>query len=275
MILIEIPGKVPPEIESWQNRALEITQEILKAATLAQKHVLIDRYKDHWRNSELIKFMSDISFEKCWYTETKFGGDYQEVEHFRPKKGTKDLDGKEHVNHSGYYWLAFELSNYRLCKSRPNRKKGTFFPIINERCRAATESESWQDEIPFFLDPLRSSDVLLLSFDDTGKPVPEELIGEDDLKRVNFTIEKFFLDERVLNTRREQKWAAARNLYYSYLNALKDANKTKSIAQRQLAESELRKLQELLSRDAEFSSVAKASLIKTGDHMAMKIACSV
>lgn len=275
MILIEIPREVPPEIENWKIRALEITQDILSAPTLEEKHILIDRYKNHWRNDELIKFMSDISFEKCWYTETKFGGDYQEVEHFRPKKGTKNLDGTGHDNHSGYYWLAFDISNYRLCKSRPNRKKGTFFPIINERCRAATESESWQDEIPFFLDPLKSSDVLLLSFDDTGKPVPEDLIGDDDLQRVNFTIEKYFLDERVLNTRRQQKWLTVRELYYSYLNALKDANTTKSIAQRQHAESELRKLQELLSRDAEFSSVAKASLMKTGDRMAMRIACSI
>lgn len=275
MILIEIPGKIPPEIEDWKTTALEITKKILEATTLEEKHILIDRHKDHWRDSRLIKFMSDISFEKCWYTETKFGGDYQEVEHFRPKKGTKNSDGKEHESHHGYYWLAFDLSNYRLCKSRPNRKKGTFFPIINERLRAVTESESWQDETPFFLDPLKSSDVLLLSFDDTGKPVPEDFIGDDDLKRVNFTIEKFFLDERVLNTRREQKWAAARSLYYSYLNALKDANTTKSVAQRVYAESELKKLQELLSRDAEFSSVAKASLMKTGDRMAIKIACSV
>jgi len=275
MIVIELPRDVPQEIKTWKIRALEITQEILRSATLEEKHILIDRYKDHWRNDQLIKFLSDVSFEKCWYTETKFGGDYQEVEHFRPKKGTKNLDGKGHDNHEGYYWLAFDLSNYRLCKSRPNRKKGTYFPIINERCRAANQAESWQDEIPFFLDPLRSSDVLLLSFDDTGKPVPEELIGEDDLQRVNFTIEKYYLDERVLNIRRQQKWLAARTLYYSYVNALKDANSTKSIAQRQHAENELKKLQELLAKSAEFSSVAKASLMKTGDIMAMKIACSV
>lgn len=275
MILIEIPREVPQEIENWKARALEITRDILIAATLEEKHILIARYKDHWRNDDLIKFLSDISFEKCWYTETKFGGDYQEVEHFRPKKGTKNLDGSGHENHTGYYWLAFELSNYRLCKSRPNRKKGTFFPIVNERCRASIASEPWQDEIPFFLDPLKSSDVLLLSFDDTGKPVPEDLIGDDDLLRVNFTIEKYYLDERVLNTRRQQKWQTVRELYNSYLNALKDANTSKSIAQRQYAESELRKLQALLTRDAEFSSVAKASLLKTGDRMAMKIASSI
>lgn len=275
MILIEIPREVPPEIKAWQIRALEITQDILRATTLEEKHILIDRHKDYWRNEVLIKFLSDTSFEKCWYTETKFGGDYQEVEHFRPKKGTKNLDGTGHNNHNGYYWLAFDLSNYRLCKSRPNRKKGTFFPIVNERFRATNELEPWQDEVPFFLDPLNASDVLLLSFDDTGKPVAEDDIDENDLQRVRFTIEKYFLDERILNTRRLQTWRAARNLYYSYLNALKDANATKSVARRQYAVDELRRLQQLLSREAEFSSVAKASLMKTGERMAMKIACGI
>lgn len=273
MIRIKMPRKLPPEIEAWKVRSLEITQEILGATSLEEKHLLIDRYKNHWRNDELVNFLSDISFEKCWYTETKFGGDYQEVEHFRPKKGTKNSDGTARTNHSGYYWLAFEISNYRLCKSRPNRKKGTFFPIFNERYRAFGESEPWQDEIPYFLDPLRSSDVLLLSFDDNGKPVPEGKSDEDEIRRVNFTIEKYYLDERVLNTRRQQTWNTARDLFNSYLNALN--NVTKSISKRQDAENELNKLEELLSRDAEFSSVAKASLIKTGDPIAMKIASSV
>lgn len=273
MIRIKIPRDLPPEVEMWRIRSLEITKDILDAATLEERHALIDRYKNHWRNDELVKFLSGISFEKCWYTETKFGGDYQEVEHFRPKKHTRNEDGTAHIDHGGYYWLAFELSNYRLCKSRPNRKKGTFFPITNERFRANDETQSWQDEIPFFLDPLRSSDVLLLSFDDNGLPVPEDRISEDDIKRVNFTIQKYYLDERVLNTRRQQTWNTARELFNSYLNALNDV--TKSISKRQEAENELNNLEKLLSREAEFSSVAKASLMKTGDPIAMKIACSV
>jgi hypothetical protein len=273
MIRIKMPKKLPPEIEAWQIKSVEITKKILAADDLDKKHALIEVNKNHWRNEDLVKFLSSISFEKCWYTETKFGGDYQEVEHFRPKKETKNSDGKIHGTHSGYYWLAFDLSNYRLCKSRPNRKKSTFFPIINERYRAADESEPWQDETPLFLDPLRSSDVVLMSFNDNGKAAPEIKISEEDILRVKFTIEKYHLNERVLNTRRKQTWNTARELYHSYLNALKDASR--SIAKRQDAENELNKLECLISQDAEFSSVAKASLLKTGDPIAIKIACSI
>jgi hypothetical protein len=274
MIKIEIPDILPEAIEVWKKEASDITKEILLATSLADKHQLIDKYKNHWRKPELVNWLSDLSFEKCWYTETKFGGDYQEVEHFRPKKGTKLADGTSHPTNKGYYWLAFDLSNYRLCKSRPNRKKGTFFPIINERVRAENENEPWQDETPLFLDPLKSNDTLLLSFNDKGFPVPEEGIAPDDLRRVLFTIEKYFLDERVLNKRRESTWVTARALFNKFLNAIKEANETHSIAKRQEAESVANQLRDLVKPSAEFSSVAKASLLKTGDRVAMRIACS-
>ncbi len=274
MIKIDIPEQLPSTIKVWKKKADEITKEILLATNLIEKHALIDKYKNHWRKPELVNWLSDLSFEKCWYTETKFGGDYQEVEHYRPKKGTKQADGSLHSLHSGYYWLAFDLTNYRLCKSRPNRKKGTFFPILNERIRANDENDPWQDESPLFLDPLKSNDILLLSFNDTGKPVPEEGIDPNDLLRVNFTIDKYFLDERVLNTRRQETWNATRVLFYSYLNLMTEVHKSGSSAMRATAESELKKLRGLVAPSAEFSSVAKASLLKLGDNMAIKIACS-
>jgi len=274
MIKIDIPEQLPSEIEAWKNKAAEITQEILLATSLADKHALIDKHEKHWRKPELVKWLSDLSCEKCWYTETKFGGDYQEVEHYRPKKGTKQEDGTQPPDHNGYYWLAFDLTNYRLCKRRPNGKKGTFFPILNERIRANNENDPWQDETPLFLDPLKSNDILLLSFDDTGLPVAEEGIGPDDIKRVNFTIEKYFLDERILNTRRQQTWNTTRALFNNYLNAITEANKSGSSTMRASAEAELKQLRELVAPSAEFSSVAKASLLKLGDQMAMKIACN-
>jgi hypothetical protein len=273
MIKVTLPDVLPEDIQAWKKKSEDFTALILAEADLAERHKLIDKHKNHWRAPELIEWLSDINFEKCWYTETKFGGDYQEVEHYRPKKGTKNRDGKDHLTHSGYYWLAFELSNYRLCKSRPNRKKGTFFPIVDERFRANSNAESWRDERPFFLDPLKSADVLLLSFDDNGIPVARDGIHETDISRVKFTIDKYFLDERVLNLRRRETWQASRILYYSYLNATKEANDTNSVALLTKAEVELGKLKAMFAPEAEFSSVAKESLMKLGEGMATTIAC--
>ncbi len=271
MIKVELPNNLPPEILRWQQEAQRITQQILQAQTQVEKNNLIDQNQRHWRNPDLVKWLSDLNFEKCWFTETKFGGDYQEVEHFRPKKGIKEADGSTCANHNGYYWLAFELSNYRLCKRRPNAKKSTFFPICDNRFRAITPQDAWSDETPYFLDPLKESDVLLLSFNDNGIPVPQENIGEIDTKRVNFTIEKWFLDERVLNSRRAETWRTIRALYAKYLNAISEANQNGSVAKRAEAEETLIRIKELCSKKSEFSSVAREALMKMPDRMAWTI----
>ena len=275
MIKIDLPVELPPEIVEWQRKANQITQQLLQAETLEEKHQIIDRNQQHWRKPELVKWLSDLNFEKCWFTETKFGGDYQEVEHFRPKKGTKEADGSQSANHNGYYWLAFDLANYRLCKRRPNAKKSTFFPICDNRFRALEPDHAWCDETPLFLDPLKQSDVLLLSFNDNGVPVPQDGIGPIDIGRVKFTIEKFYLDERVLNDRREQTWRTTRALYNDYFQASLEANSNGSIAKRTEAEQKLIQIQKLCARNAEFSSVAKESLMKLPDRMAWQIASRV
>lgn len=276
MIQIKFPNQLPPEIDAWKVEAQEITNLILAEADLAARHRLIDCYQAHWRKPELINWLSDIGHEKCWYTETKFGGDYQELEHFRPKKGVKERDGSTHHDHPGYYWLAFDLDNYRLCKRRPNAKKSIFFPIVDERNRACCSTDDCCDELPLFLDPMDEEDCLLLSFNDDGKPCPAIGIENQDIERVNFTIDKYFLDERILNLRRAETWNTARDLYYKYLNGMKDAKSTPrdKVAKRESAKKDLEKLKALLKSDKEFTSVARASLIKTKDDMAISIAAS-
>ncbi|HDI3352496.1 TPA: hypothetical protein PMM40_002634 [Vibrio cholerae] len=271
MIYIDFPDDLPQEIIDWQQESKDITARLIAATTLEEKHNLIDQYNTHWRKPELIKWLSGLSNHKCWYTDTYFGGDYPELEHFRPKKGTKLKNGN-HPTHVGYYWLAFELSNYRLCKPRPNRKKGTFFPLLEERFRAENPSHAWQDELPLFLDPLVEEDTLLVSFDDNGKPCAAIDIEEDDIDRVEFTIEKYFLDEETLNIRRKVVWDTTRNLYTKYKKLAKNR---RSVADKEKAKAELRSIKKLLRKDQEFSSVARAALVKLGEPTTIKIACSV
>ncbi|USX20416.1 hypothetical protein NHH82_32090 [Oxalobacteraceae bacterium OTU3REALA1] len=276
MIKINIPSTLPANIEKWKTKAEEITESIIKAPTLLEKQTLINKYQGHWRDPDLIQWLSDLSAEKCWYTETKFGGDYQEVEHFRPKKETKDIHGQAVDGHPGYYWLAFNIVNYRLCKRRPNAKKGTFFPIRNEHLRAMSELWTWQDELPLFLDPTDDEDCILLSFNDDGRPVPNEGLADSDVTRVDFTIEKYYLDERVLNKRRAETWSACRELYYKYLNSVKLASVglNGSVTHTAQAKKDLQTIKEMLRPNREFAAVARQSLIKIGDRLAQTIASS-
>lgn len=273
MIQIKLPNQLPPEIEAWKVKAEEITALILAENDLVEQHRLIEANKKHWKDHDLTRWLLWLSSDKCWYTETKFGGDYPELEHFRPKRETRERDGKLHATHPGYFWLAFDLGNYRLCKSRPNRKKGAFFPILDERNRACGAQHSCADESPLFLDPLDEEDCLLMSFDDNGKPVPAIGIEEQDVFRVEFTIEKYYLDEDVLNRRREETWQTARLLFNKYLTASKAAKAADRdiVSLRNQAKKDLEALKSMLKSDKEFSSVAKASLIKTNDQSAISI----
>lgn len=273
MIQIKFPDPLPAEILTWKVKAKKITDLIIAEGDLVERRKLIDKYKQHWREAVLIEWMSDLCHEKCWYTETKFGGDYQELEHFRPKKGTKDKEGDDLADHPGYYWLSYDLDNYRLCKRRPNAKKSTFFPIIDERNRACCEDDAWEDELPLFLDPVDEEDCLLISFNDDGKPVAAPGIEDQDVVRVNFTIDKYYLDERILNIRRAQTWRAARSLYNKYKQDMKKAKAQPrdKVALRAQAKKDLETLKKMLNPKSEFSSVAKSALLKTNEHSAINI----
>ena len=138
------------------------------------------------------------------------------------------------------------------------------------------ELSALRDELPLFLDPTDDHDCMLLSFNDDGKPVPNENLSDSDKERVNFTIEKYYLDERVLNLRRADTWSTCRDLLYQYLNSLKLANAgpSGSITGHAQAKRDLQTLKKMLEPQKEFVAVVKQSLIKTGDAFVQTIASS-
>ncbi len=67
-----------------------------------------------------------LSGGKCWFSEVRELYSHYDVEHFRPKKEAKGLDG---ADRDGYWWLAFDYMNFRVCGYVGNRKKGGWFPL--------------------------------------------------------------------------------------------------------------------------------------------------
>ncbi len=95
---------------------------------------------------------------QCWYCENRISGAVPEIEHFRPKQGLDGCDG-----HNGYWWLAYECTNYRLSCSICNNRahKGNKFPLVDERQRAFENSGNYEDyraEQPKLLDPFIQED---------------------------------------------------------------------------------------------------------------------
>lgn len=116
---------------------------------------------------------------------------------------------------------------------------------------------------------------MLLSFNDNGKSVPECGTTVLQKKRVMFTITRFGLNHGLLNRRRKEIWKNCRDLYYRYCRLTLDAERTGSLRAEASAEAALEEIIKLIMPTAEFSSVAKSALKKTGDKMAINIASSV
>jgi hypothetical protein len=105
-------------------------------------------------------------YGRCAYCDGIFG--ICEVEHFRPKAGIQDADGKviHYQNsqgqkildkagkpqpHLGYYWLAYDWRNLLPSCGDCNRYKGTKFPVIGYHAQSPGDEVT---EKPLLINPI-------------------------------------------------------------------------------------------------------------------------
>ncbi len=102
--------------------------------------------------SDLKEHLIVLFHGKCGYCEAQFiSVSFGDVEHFRPK-GRVDED----KNHKGYYWLAYEPTNYLpACQICNEAIKRDHFPI--EGIRAYSEADPLEDEKPLLINPYRDA----------------------------------------------------------------------------------------------------------------------
>ena len=127
-----IPLRTEKPNPQWIAKANALLEELKTAPNAAARNKIIDDNNKVW--GELKDWLLDLSHQKCWFSEAKDCFSHWDVEHYRPKKSAKDKDGTEH---GGYWWLAFDWQNFRICGNAGNRKKGTFFPLRQGCVRVA------------------------------------------------------------------------------------------------------------------------------------------
>ena len=79
------------------------------------------------RGHRIRNWLLEQFHNKCWYTEAQDAVSSFHVDHFRPKTRALDLEGNAC---EGYWWLAFEWTNYRISGQLINVKKKDLFPIV-------------------------------------------------------------------------------------------------------------------------------------------------
>jgi len=106
--------------------------------------------------TKLKQYLFAISHGKCGYCEQKVTGVYAgDVEHYRPKKKVT-----EDPAHPGYYWLAYDPSNYvPVCQNcNGARAKANHFPLEPGSPRAYAPEDDIAKERPLLINPLGADD---------------------------------------------------------------------------------------------------------------------
>ncbi|MGY1501322.1 HNH endonuclease [Streptomyces sp. QTS52] len=164
---IDMSGLSAPQ--EWTDKTAATLSAIRAAMSRDEEH----EFTPHWTDDAVREPLLGLVGRKCWYCESPILRADVHVDHFRPKS---EVSGEAHP---GYWWLAYDLSNYRIaCKycnsggARFNgmpegRAKSSRFPLL-----AGTRARRPQDDLglehPVLLDPATPGDCDLIGFDIQG-----------------------------------------------------------------------------------------------------------
>jgi len=203
--------------EDWQRNVANVVAAI-SAANAEQRATILGQNAQRW--SMLNQVFARLKADKCWYCESRQIRSDKSIDHFRPKGAVY-----EDLTHPGYWWLAFDPSNYRYsctyCNSR--RKdvdtglvggKATHFPLRTEATRATAAADALALEEPDLLDPTKPADPPLLFFENNGmvEPVFAKNTNPREFKRAAVSIQLYHLNHSKLARARKRLFNQVRTL---------------------------------------------------------------
>lgn len=251
---------------AWETDARAALAEARTRAAGKARSDYIKSQSDIW--SRLKPKLEALSDRKCWYCEAREIRSDRAVDHYRPKNNVRDSDPP----HQGYWWLAFDPLNYRLCCTYCNSRrkdretgavggKGDYFPLEDEARRLLPESRDFHNEGALLIDPCKPGDVALLWFTDDGRVTPkhDKNLNPFAFKRADISIEQYNLNERDIKDKRLGLYDDIKKLiergdfhYVDYLNG--DPNAGFAI------DGIIEDLAKYVKKDAEFSAFAIATI---------------
>jgi hypothetical protein len=201
-----------------QNVMTNLTAELVAKPAAQRSDFINQKRAATWGHDNVLQALRAVAGNKCWYSEVQLDGQDPNVDHFRPKGRVREVDAdlQNTGNESeGYWWLAFEISNYRLAAMHSNQRrvdtdteggKWDYFPIRGNRAVAGTPLGAIVEDV-LALDPCSPTDVAMLWFDPDGKPCPatgRRKPNDADKMRVRATIWLYHLDKLEIQTSRSQ-----------------------------------------------------------------------
>jgi uncharacterized protein (TIGR02646 family) len=217
----DIPNWVPwtqAQWDAWLAKSAQLVADLAAldaAGNRDERNALIDANSAHW--GALKEWLLALSAGKCWFSEVRELYSHYDVEHFRPKKETKALDASLR---DGYWWLAFDYMNFRVCGNVGNRKKGGWFPLKDGSLCSTHAQPCEESETRYLLDPIDDDDVALNAFDEEGKVIPMPDSSAWEQERVNETVKRLKLNEHApLAEARRKVWQQVDRLIEDFAKA--------------------------------------------------------
>lgn len=252
---VRIHGNPPAD---WVAEAEAVTLQLRAAADDAARDAIIEANKGLWIDDRIRNWLLGQFNNKCWYSEAQDSVSSIHVDHYRPKGRVKQELGGD--TDCGYWWLAFNWNNYRICGQLLNVKKGDLFPIIEGNRCTADDPVSLHLEAPVLIDPL-TDQTRLISYDkdeDACMAVVAAGVQQTDQIRAEKTIEIMGLNLRPrLNEKRNDYWDGCMMKILEYQNAAGP-----QVFRLIFQASAMARLKEMVQYEAEFSSVSAACIRK-------------
>ncbi len=189
----------------WKDDCDSATTELISKVNRGEAIVITNLYKKY----KIVFFKRDENFYgKCAYCESLITATHPgDIEHFRPKGSVTDLDNKPikivkngiEVDHPGYYWLAYTLSNLLPACEDCNRPssgnsegktvgKWGKFPVKGKNTFKPEEEDN---EEPLLINPVLEDPEEYIEIDKFGYLYPK-----DPIERGQTCINVFGLNDR-------------------------------------------------------------------------------
>ncbi len=164
----------PYDFNEWKKKAAKQTDRVLKAMKEGKPDRELKFNEALWR--ELKQYLFLLAGDRCGYCESHVPASSPgAVEHYRPKRKVE-----EDPEHPGYFWLAYDVTNYIPSCTNCNSGKGKMnqFPVAGTRARA--REDNLEQEKPLLLNPFTMDPSKYLRITPTG-----DVIGIDDTGRTS------------------------------------------------------------------------------------------
>jgi len=256
-------------------RVAERAQTELEALAPEKRAEFIEKKSHVWRR--FARYLSKMSYGKCWYSESDCVQSFKDVDHYRPKKQAKRSDTE---SDEGYPWLAFSWDNFRLAAQRSNQinrdddtdesvGKGAWFPLMQGSKRATWGDRCVAEEQPVLLDPARLEDVRLIEVKPTGMVGPSRFcLGPYHRDRVERSIRLLGLNLPGLVGARKERMRLVERIYSEVERkraaAEKSAAASKMVATELPIDPHLVELQLLSHPKTPYAAATRAQLREMG-----------